>query len=120
MGGSIPIHQPRLHCAANGLLAPHVTGAVTPEIVEHRRRAVAVPVAGDEGDALTGGPGEACRGKAGKVRAVDNEVSAPGRLHDFDDMTGARQVVTVIMVPIARIEHAIRQRRRSDQHRQRE
>src|ERR1700730_17600145 len=73
--------------------APGLAPAVAIEIVEHRHDAGAVPVAGEELDPLARRPAQAGSRSAREVRAVDDEIAAPRRLHDLDHVPLGRQEV---------------------------
>ena len=79
--------------------APRLAPAVASKIIEHRRDAVAVPVAGKERDPVARRPAEASRRHPGESNAVDDEVAAVGRLHDFDHMARRRQTMPIMARP---------------------
>src|SRR6516162_4696920 len=93
--------------------APHLARAAAIEIVKDRGDAAAVPVARKEPDPFPRGPAETGWRPCREPRAVDDEIAAPRRLHDFDHVLLGRQIVPVLIVPPTWIFHLVCEGRRA-------
>src|SRR5262249_30636195 len=106
-----PSHPPGPDAAA----APHFAAVAAIEIIKHRDGAAGVPVPGKKRNPLARHPSVTGRRSRGKARAVDDEIAAPGGLHDFDDVALGRQVEPLRIVSLGCVVHAVGKRRRAHQ-----
>jgi hypothetical protein len=106
-------------CSPPTAATPHLTCVASVEIIKKRNNATAIPVACEKPNPLARHPSEAGRRDSSKPRAVDDEIAAIRRLHDFDHVPLGRQIESLIG-PAGLVFHTVRKRAPAQQRAQRE